>query len=285
MLKTLAVLVWPLGLGAILVITAWLARRPARRAAPATAALNGHSGGDTSVTARSARSSIVGMLLILVVGALVVYGVTCLIGTLAVHAGPSLDKPVYTWMSGHRVHAWTQVMSRLTKIGNTWTTWGAAAAATVCLSAFYRRNKWLPPVVFAAAIVIDHYMTQAVRHTFHRLGPPDSPLGTFPSGGCDRIILFYGLIAYLIWREVGHTKPAAVWSAGAVAALAFNEAYSRQYLTLHWTTDILSGLIYGTLILIVFIATIRLVLGQAPAAPGVLGRPAELLDEPAATRL
>ena len=129
---------------------------------------------------RSARSSIVGLLLMLIVGALAVYAVTCLLGVLVVHAGPHIDKPIYTWTPHHRVHYWKSGMNRLTKVGNTWTTWGAAVVAAVCLAAFYRRDKWLPPVALAAAIVIDHYLTLALRHTFHRIGPPDSPLGTFP---------------------------------------------------------------------------------------------------------
>ena len=182
---------------------------------------------------------------------------------LVVHVGPSIDKPVYNWMIHHRVHAWKGVMNRLTKTGDTWTTWGAAVAAAACLAAFYRRDKWLPPVVLGAAIVIDHYLTLALRHTFHRLGPPDSPLGTFPSGGCDRIIVFYGLIAYLIWRAASGRRSTAIWLAGVVAALGFSEAYSRVYLTLHWFTDAVSGLIYGGLILAVFIATIGLVNGPA----------------------
>ena len=200
MLKALVVLLWPVGIAVSWSGTALLASGypPARRR---SAAMNGHGGGEAAVAPRSARSSIVGMLLILVVGAVAVYALTCLLGVLVVHAGPDMDKPFYSWMSHHRVHAWKSVMNRLTKVGNTWTTWGAAAAAAACLAAFYRRRKWLPPVVLGAAIFIDHYLTLALRHTFHRLGPPDSPLGTFPSGGCDRIILFYGLIAYLIWRE------------------------------------------------------------------------------------
>lgn len=262
-IKAFAVLGWPIGIGAILIVTAFLARRPSGRAAPATVTFNGHNGSDAAVAARSARSSIIGMLLILAVGAVAVYALTCLLGVLVVHAGPSIDKPIYNWMIHHRVHAWKSAMNRATKVGDTWTTWGAVVAAAVCLAAFYRRTKWLPPVVLGTAVVIDHYMTQALRHTFHRLGPPDSPLGTFPSGGCDRIVVLYGLIAYLIWRELSSTRRTAIWSVGAVAALAFNEAYSRQYLTLHWTTDILSGLIYGGLILAVFIATIRLVVGPA----------------------
>lgn len=264
MLKALFVLLWPVGIAAILLGAALAARRLAGRASPSPAAMNGHShGGDTVVGLRGARSSIVGMLLLLAVGAVAVYAVTCLLGVLIVHAGPSIDKPIYSWMIHHRVHFWKAVMNRLTKMGNTWTTWGAAAGAAACLAAFYRRRKWLPPVVLGAAIVIDHYLTLALRHTFHRLGPPDSPLGTFPSGGCDRIIVFYGLIAYLIWREVSGRRSTAIWLAGVVAALGFTEAYSRVYLTLHWFTDAVSGLIYGGLILAVFIATVRLVDGPA----------------------
>jgi membrane-associated phospholipid phosphatase len=268
MLKTLAVLVWPVGIAVILAVTAFLAKRAPRRSAlAATASVNGQHSSDAAPGLRSVRSSIVGMLLILAVGAVAVYALTCLIGLLVVHAGPHIDKPIYTWMTQHRVHSWKSINNRLTKVGDTWTTWGAGVAAATCLAAFYRRNKWLPPVALGSAIVIDHYMTQALRHTFHRIGPPDSLAGTFPSGGCDRIIVIYGLIAYLIWREASRNRRAAIWAAGVIGALAFNEAYSRQYLTLHWTTDILSGLIYGCLILAVFIATIRLVVGppQPPA--------------------
>jgi membrane-associated phospholipid phosphatase len=280
MFKALVVLLWPVGIVAILVLTALSVKRWAPVQSPATAAMNGH--GDTLASLRAARSSIVGMLLILTVGALAVYAVMCLLGVLVVHGGPSIDKPVYMWMTHHRVHVWKAAMNRVTKMGNTWTTWGAAAAAAACLAAFYRRQKWLPPVVLAAAVFVDHYLTLALRHTFHRLGPPDSPLGTYPSGGCDRVILFYGLIAYLIWREVSARRSTAAWLAGVVAAAGFTEAYSRVYLTLHWFTDAVSGLVYGSLLLAVFIATIRLVDGPArkvvkPAA----AEPAAMSGQPA----
>ena len=115
MFKTLVVLIWPVGIGAIGLLTALAARRWASDRSLATAPLNGH--GETLATPRAARSSIVGMLLILTVGALAVYAVTCLLGVLVVHAGPSIDKPVYSWIIHHRVHAWQAVMNRLTKIG------------------------------------------------------------------------------------------------------------------------------------------------------------------------
>jgi len=285
MLKALVVLVWPVGIIVILAVTALAANRSVHRSPVATAPMNGHHGSDPSVSLRATRSSIVGLLLILAAGAVAVYALTCLLGVLVVHAGPHIDQPIYTWMGQHRVHFWKSAMNRATKVGDTWTTWGAAVTAAVCLAAFYRSHKWLPPVALGAAIVFDHYLTLALRHTFHRLGPPDSPLGTFPSGGCDRIIVFYGLIAYLIWREISGSRRAAIWSTGVVAALAFSEGYSRFYLTLHWFSDIISGLIYGCLILAVFIITIRVVVGPArqKTADTLPGVPAALAGQQAPT--
>jgi membrane-associated phospholipid phosphatase len=281
MVKALVILLWPLGIGVILAVTAHLARRSAGAVLPATAPVKSRDGDDPAVGLRSAGSSIVGLLLILAAGAVAVYALTALLGMLAVHGGPSIDKPIYSWTIHHRVHFWKSFMGRVTKVGDTWTTWGAAAAAAVCLAAFYRQRKWLPPVTLGAAIVTDHYLTLALRHTFHRLGPPESLNGTYPSGGCDRIMIFYGLIAYLIWREVGGSRRAAIWSAGVVAAVGFSEAYSRGYLTLHWFADIVSGLVYGAFLLAVFIAAIRLVDGPARAVvaevsdqPAVVGQPA-----------
>ena len=114
-----------------------------------------------------------------------------------------------------------------------------------------------------ALVVVEHFLTLALRHTFHRLGPPTSPLGTYPSGGCDRVVVFFGLIAYLLWRELSGQRRAAIWAGAVVVALAFNEGYSRAYLTLHWFTDILSGWIYGGLELVVFIVAVRFVAGPA----------------------
>ena len=204
-----------------------------------------------------------------------------LLGLLVVHHGLAIDHPIYTWTTHHRVHPWVQVMDRLTKIGDTWTCWAAAAAAAVCLSVTWRTRRWLPPVVLAACIFVDHYTTLALRHTFHRLGPPDSPLGTYPSGGCDRTVLFFGLIAYLLWREFSGRRRTAIWAGATVAALGFNEAYSRVYLTLHWFTDALSGLLFGGLLLVVCIIAIRFVAGPAIRQDRRSGYP-ETAGEPSA---
>ena len=48
-----------------------------------------------------------------------------------------------------------------------------------------------------------------------------------------------------------------------MAALAFNEGYSRLYLGMHWTTDVLSGWFYGILLLALFILATRVIMGPA----------------------
>ncbi len=182
MLKALVVLLWPVGIGAILAVTALLAKRPVRSLSPATAPMNGHNDSDAVVNSRAARSSIIGLLLILSVGAVAVYALTALLGMLVVHAGPSIDKPIYYWMIHHRVHFWKSVMNRVTKVGDTWTTWGAAVAAAVCLAAFYRRQKWLPAVVRRSRCGIP--LSASVPRTVHSArSPPADAIASSSSTG------------------------------------------------------------------------------------------------------
>jgi hypothetical protein len=197
------------------------------------------------------------------VGGVMVYEVMELLGRAVVKHGPKIDEPIRHWTDSHQVKRWTAVMERLTKVGNTWTTWGAAGTAAATLAVAWPGRKWVPPATLAAAILVDKYATLALRRRFGRPGPPGSPGGTYPCGGVDRVILFYGLIAYLLWREFSGSSQGKAWAVGVVAALSFNEAYSREYLSKHWFTDILSGVLYGALLLAPQIAAVRLIEGPA----------------------
>lgn len=199
-------------------------------------------------------------------GGAAAYKVMELLGPAVINHGPAIDEPIREWTVSHQVKRWADVMERLTKLGNTWTTWGATAAAATTLAVAWPRRKWLPPAALGAAVLVDKYATLALRHRFGRLGPPGSPGGTYPSGGVDRVVFFYGLIAYLLWREFSGSRQGKAWAIGAVAALSFNEAYSREYLSKHWFSDILSGLVYGAVLLAPSVAAVRLVAGPPVTA-------------------
>lgn len=272
--EVLALAVWLVGIAVIAAAAALLVRW----AEPTWAVLAGTrlrpspgSGARPSPgrnpAARALRDA-VRFLIILVIGMVAVYAVIALLGLLVTHEGHIIDQPVNHWVDDHRAHQWAQWMAKATKIGNTWTTRGAVVTAAVCLAVTWQRMRWLPPVALAVISLIQHPLTHLIHLTDPRVGPPGFLRGTFPSGGSERCVAFYGLIAYLLWREFSRSRRAAIWSAAVVAALAFNEGYSRLYLGMHWATDVLSGWVYGLLILVAFIVAVRLVAGPARLPAG-----------------
>lgn len=202
-------------------------------------------------------------------GGVLSYEAMVLLGRPVVSYGPRVDEPMMKWIGNHQVRKWAAVIERLNKVGNTWTTWGASGTAAACLAAAWPRHKWLPPSVLACAGLVDHYVTLALRHKFGRPGPPTSPLGTYPAGGCDRVVLFYGLVANMVWREFSGSHRGRILALGALSVLSFNQAYCRGYLSKHWPTDIVSGLVYGLVLYTPFAVAIRLIAGPpaGQAAP------------------
>jgi membrane-associated phospholipid phosphatase len=268
--KILLFLIWPVGLAVIVGVAALLARR-ARGATAGPrlgrlpwlgyrAALDDTDGGST---VRGAVRQALIFLGVIVVGGAVIFGIMALLGQLVLHGGPAIDKPINHWVAGHRIHSWKGLMASLTKTGNAWSTRMAVVAAAVCLAVTWRRFKWLPAFAFVALSVLQRYLTHGIHVAAHRVGPPGFPHGVFPSGGSERTVVFFGLIAYFLWREFSGRRVTAIWAGAAVAALGFNEGYSRVYLGMHWTTDVLSGWFYGILLLALFILATRVIMGPA----------------------
>ena len=294
MRRYLLVALWPAGLAAIGAATILAARRVP--AAPADAAeafpdsppSRGGSAGATG-NADAASGAGVGetgteppaagwapdllrLGVISTAGGFAAYGVMRMLAPTVLNHGPAIDEPIHRWTNDNQVRLWAAVLERLNKVGNTWTTWGAAGTAAACLGVTWPRQKWLPPAALGAAILVDHYATLALRHTIGRLGPPNSPLGTYPAGGPDRVVLFYGLIAHMLWREFSGSQRGKIWAIGSVTGLAFHQSYCREYLSKHWTSDIISGLLYGGVLLAPLVVAIRLIAGPArpPAASRLL---------------
>src|SRR5260221_11427425 len=201
MIRYLVVLIWPGGMAVILGVAFLAWHRNVVMHAAAANHSPSHSGpqpgrhhsrragGRSAFSDVAAGSAQFGVLA--VVGAIVVFGVMALLGLLVVYHGLAIDRPVFKWLSSHQVHAAAAAMNRLTKIGDTWTAWGAAIAAAVSLAVTWRGKRGLPPVALASMIVIGHFTAVALRPVFHRHRPPATPVRSFPSRGGRRVIVFF----------------------------------------------------------------------------------------------
>lgn len=84
---------------------------------------------------------------------------------------------------------------------------------------------------------------------FHRLRPPHpilEPLKnfSFPSGHATSGFIFYGLIAYLVWKT--HLSKAWRWVICTVLILfSLLIGFSRIYLRMHYTSDVIAGFCSG----------------------------------------
>jgi hypothetical protein len=202
------------------------------------------------------------------------YRVMELIGRPVNKYGLKIDEPFERWTAKYQIPFWAKVMLRFNNVGSSWTTWAAAGASGICLATSWSRQKWLPPSLLMSVIVVDKYTTKALRRHFRRLGPPTSPLGTYPAGGPERTVLFTALIANMLWREFSGTERGKVLAVGGIGALAFNMAYCRAYLRKHWLTDITSGLVYGAVMYAPFAVAIRAIAGPPVHKPA--GQPPDL---------
>lgn len=172
----------------------------------------------------------------------------------------SVDWPVFRWFERHQNEGWTDVWWKLTNIGSPMVTQDLAVVGAVVLTFVWRRRIWwLPAVALFLGYVIEKYGQIVLKLVVDR-GHPPTTLGTWPSGGCARVIIIYGLIVYLGIRVLSpRSRLAWVAGAGFVSLALTVQAYARLNNLEHWFTDVLGGIVYGTAILAVMVASAEVV--------------------------
>jgi hypothetical protein len=171
----------------------------------------------------------------------------------------SVDWPVFRWWQSRQLTNWSGIewahlWRDLTNIGSPVLTQDMALIGAVALALLWcRRQWWAPPLVLGLTYVIEKYGQILLKHAVDR-GHPPTTLGTFPSGGCARVICVYGLIIFLTLRWWGPAGQRP-WVGGAalLGLLLSIQAYARIYNLEHWLTDVIGGILYGFLILTMMI--------------------------------
>ncbi|HEX8924082.1 MAG TPA: phosphatase PAP2 family protein [Patescibacteria group bacterium] len=155
-----------------------------------------------------------------------------------------LDVPVNNMMVTLRTPVISKIMLLITLTGN-WQMllWGTVLASILLLAA----NKYRYFLAMVISNVSGFIFTEGAKLIISRPRPPIANAlikengYAFPSGHSYFAVVFYGLIFYF-WYKHFHKWPqkiaVAVGGIGFILLLAF----SRIYLGVHWTTDVLAGL-------------------------------------------
>lgn len=118
-------------------------------------------------------------------------------------------------------------------------------------------RDYLPAMTFGLGVLTAHLLNKWIKIFISRERPSISELlnaegFSFPSGHSMVTIVCYGLIAYLIGKKL-RSKRAILTVRIGFGCLVFLIGFSRYILNVHYLTDIISGFLFGFIVLSIFI--------------------------------
>lgn len=119
---------------------------------------------------------------------------------------------------------------------------------------FLRKHKWYSlsvPVVSLGSFMIMSFLKMYFSRA--RPGDPvyDTALGfSFPSGHAMSAMTFYGLIIYLVWKNITDINYRCLLTA-ALLIFILLVGFSRIYLRVHFASDVLAGFALGLIWLVI----------------------------------
>ena len=190
---------------------------------------------------------------------------------------PRVDLPLFRFAQARQGHAtWTAINELFTQMGNRPQVKVVCVIAALVLGVLWRKRAWwVPVVVIAAAFGFEKY-SQAILGKVVARGHPPTTLGTYPSGGCARILAIYGIILYLVViTPRDSVRAGRLWLFGGLSMAAYIEGYTRIFLLEHWFTDVVGGWIFGSALLGVLVAATATLARSVP-----INRPANANNAP-----
>ncbi len=150
------------------------------------------------------------------------------------------DNAVSAWMKDGQAPLARTLFESLTVLGST--TWLVVLTLAAVGFLFYRHRR-LQAWVLLSGFIATTATTHIIKHLSARVRP-DSSLHevtmAFPSGHAAISLFVYGMLGYLLSRQVlRHTHSLRIMIGSM--ALAGLIGFSRLYLNVHWLSDVLGG--------------------------------------------
>jgi len=166
-----------------------------------------------------------------------------------------IDKAAFNFLGEHISDMNSNVMQFFTFLG-THTFLIPANIILISYFLFIRKHRWYSikiPVVSISSVLLMY-----ILKNFFQRPRPLSPLLkeakglSFPSGHALNSVAFYGLLIYLVWRNVKNAKLRWLLITG-LCVIIFMIGLSRVYLRVHYISDVLAGYAVGFMWLILSI--------------------------------
>ena len=175
-----------------------------------------------------------------------------------VAGGSSLDEKVFESIAPQRTGTLTKIMRLVTFLGNTEF---LIIANILLIVIFYRQKNYWFALTVAVVAVSNVIIMSVLKRLFQRQRPPDPLIDgitnfSFPSGHAFMSVAFYGL---LIWFTAITITDKWLQRVLIVVflLLILLIGFSRIYLRVHYTTDILAGFTLGFTWLIISLMTMN----------------------------
>lgn len=187
-------------------------------------------------------------LVVLLAGSAAVIAVCWPLGEALSRLEPSVDVPVFEYIHARRHDTWASINEFYTEIGDRDPLKVVSVVAAAIFAVFWRRRWWIPVTAMLGQYLLEQY-TQQILATVVDRGHPPTDLGTYPSGGCARVMLTFGtifLLADLTWRI---SRAGRIVMATVLVLAVSVEGYTRMYAEKHWLTDVIGGYTFGILLI------------------------------------
>jgi len=174
----------------------------------------------------------------------------------------TVDGPITRYVVDHRTASMTSMMKAVTMLGSSAVLVPLVVVAG--LVARQRRAGWKPLVVLAASLLGSIALYDVVKVLVGRPRPAVGRLVatatgySFPSGHAVGATAALGALAYLCatWQR-GWAAKVATWASAIIVVLLVG--FSRVYLGVHWTSDVVGGYALGALWLAAVVTTVSTV--------------------------
>ena len=180
-------------------------------------------------------------------------GLSVTLGILAAVDGGSVllvvDEPIQRWVEAHRSGGWTRVALFVSRLGSNvivFSVFGVVVAWTLPRCRTFALTLSVAVLLRSPLEFMLKQLIDRDRPDFHRLVDGTGP--SHPSGHVLAAVALWGLLPPLISILV---RSRALWWVSVVVATALiaGISASRVYLGVHWSTDIVQGILLGTLYL------------------------------------